>query len=128
MFHPLRTLDERTTAEDAAMHAAGFQIIRTGRWARTYRPDPEVMAQQRAEAERARIAAMGRAASEMHAIAYPEEHAALQRRIADTAAAPPAGPALPLDQLAALLVAQLRDPDRVLFERLTVERHPDTGH
>ena len=125
MFRFLRVLDARAAAEDAAMRANGFQIERTGRWARTYRLDPDYVAARRAEAERERIAQMGRAAMQMHAIAFPQEHADLQRRLANpNAPAPAPVPAVPLDQLAALLAARMGEPDRVVFERLTVERHP----
>lgn len=133
MFRFLRALDARTAAEDAAMRANGFQVEHTGRWARTYRLDPDYLAARRAEAERERIAAMGRAAVEMHAIAFPDAHADLQRRLANPTApaplipAPVPVPALPLDQLAALLAARIGEPERVVFERLTVERHPATA-
>ena len=123
MFRFLRVLDARAAAEDAAMRANGFQVERTGRWARTYRLDPAYLSARRAEAERERIAQMGRAAREMHAIAFPQEHADLRRRLAN-ANAPAPVPAVPLDQLAALLAARMGEPDRVVFERLTVERHP----
>jgi hypothetical protein len=128
MFRFLRVLDARAAAEDAAMRANGFQVERTGRWARTYRLDPDYLAARRAEAERERIAQMGRAAREMYAIAFPQEHADLQRRLANPTApagiTPTPAPAVPLDQLATLLAARMGEPDRVVFERLTVERHP----
>lgn len=135
MFHPLRALDARTAATDAAMRAAGFQVERAGRWGRAYRLDPAVLAERRAAVERERIAAMGRAVVEMHAIAFPQAHAELQQRRAAVGAhvppalpvpvAPPV-PAVSLDQLAVLLAARVADPDRVVFERLTVQRHPGT--
>lgn len=126
MFRFLRVLDARTAATDNAMRAAGCLVERNGRWARTYRPDPAVLAERRAATERERITQMGRAVKEMYAIAFPEEHADLQRRIAAATPAP-AAPAMPFDQLAALLAARLSDPDRLVFERLIVERHPSNG-
>ena len=132
MFRFLRALDARTAATDAAMSAAGFQVEHAGRWARTYRLDPDYVAARRAQAQRERIAAKGRAAVEMHAIAFPQAHADLQRRLADrdasapSAIAPVSAPVVPLDQLAALLAARMGEPDRIVFERLTAERHTGT--
>jgi urease accessory protein UreF len=119
MFRLLRVLDARTAAEDAAMLAAGYQIERTGRWARTYRPDPAQFAARRAEAERDRIAQMGRNAEAMHALAFPREHADMLARHAAQAAPTPA-PLAPEQAAAAL--ADRMDPDRIVFERLTIER------
>lgn len=122
MFHPLRVLDARTAAEDAAMLAAGYQVERHGRWARTYRPDPVMLAARREQAERERVAQMGRNALDLHAVAFPRQHAELLARQAAIEPAPaPAGAALPLDQAAALL-AERMTPDRVVFERMTIER------
>ena len=117
MFRLLRVLDARTAAEDAAMLAAGYQVQRTGRWARTYRPDPAAIAARRAEAERERIAQMGRNAETLHALAFPREHADMLARQAAVSAPAP----LALDQAAAALADRM-GPDRVVFERLTIER------
>jgi hypothetical protein len=135
MFGFLRVLDARTAATDAAMRAAGCLVEPTGRWARTYRLDPAVLAERRAAAERERIAEMGRAVMQNFAIAFPEAHADLQQRLADRDASAPAAiaptlvpaPAVPLDQLAALLAARMGEPDRVVFERLTAERDPSAA-
>lgn len=125
MFHPFRALDARTAAEEARMRAHGFEVERTGRWSRAYRLDPDYLAARRAEAERERVAQMGRNAMELHAIAFPHQHADMLARQAATEAAPaPAGAAaLELDRLAAALVERM-DPQRVTFERerLTIER------
>ena len=120
MFHPFRALDARTAAEEARMRANGFEVERTGRWSRAYRLDPDYLAARQAEVERERVAAMGRNALELHAIAFPREHADM---LARQAAAPaPAGTApLELDRLAAALADRM-DPQRVTFERLTIER------
>jgi hypothetical protein len=44
MLKLLRRLDTDTTATDARMSAAGYQVQATGRWSRTYRPSPELKA------------------------------------------------------------------------------------
>ena len=123
MFHPFRALDARTAAEDARMLAAGYQIERCGRWARAYRLDPDYLAARRAEVERERVAQMGRNAMELHALAFPRQHADLMaRQAAIGPALAPAGTApVELDRLAAAL-AERMDPQRVTFERLTIER------
>ena len=125
MFRLFRVLDARTAAAETRMLAAGYQVERTGRWSRAYRLDPDYLAARRAEAERERIAQMGRNAMELHAIAFPRQHAdMLARQAAIEAASAPAGAApLELDALAAAL-AERMNADRVTFERerLTIER------
>jgi len=122
MFRLFRALDARTAAEEARMRANGFQVEHTGRWARAYRLDPDYLAARQAEAERERIAQMGRNAIELHALAFPRQHADLLARQAAVPA--PAGAApVELDALAAAL-AERMDPQRVTFERLTIERGP----
>jgi|SRR5579884_786426 len=125
MFRFLRAMDARTAAEEARMRAHGFQVERTGRWARAYRLDPDYLAARQAEAERERLAQMGRDAMELHATAFPRQHAELMARQAAIEPAPaPAGAArVELDALAAALVERM-DPQRVTFERerLTIER------
>ena len=118
MFHPLRALDARTATEDAAMHATGYEVRRTGRWSRTYHLDPAYVAAKEAAAVRERVAAMGRAAAELHALAFPQQHADLARRTAAVTQTP----ALQLDQLAAAFAQRMGTPDRLVFERLAVER------
>ena len=123
MFHLFRALDARTAAEEARMRAHGFQVERTGRWARAYRLDPAYLAARQADAERERVAAMGRNAMELHALAFPRQHADMLARQAaiEPAPAPAGSAALELDALAAAL-AERMNPQRVTFERLTIER------
>ena len=122
MFHPFRALDERTTAEETRMRAHGFPVERAGRWARAYRLDPDYLAARQAEAERERVAQMGRNAMELHAIAFPQQHADMLARQAAAPAPAKAAP-LELDALAAALADRM-NADRVTFERLTIERGP----
>jgi hypothetical protein len=123
MFHPFRALDARTAAEETRMLAAGYQVERTGRWARAYRLDPDYLAARQAEAERERIAQMGRNAMELHALAFPRQHADMLARRAAIEPAPAGAAPLELDRLAAAL-AERMNADRVTFERerLTIER------
>lgn len=121
MFRLLRALDAHAAAEDAAMLAAGYQVERTGRWTRTYRLDPAYLAARREQSERERIAQMGRDAMELHALAFPRQHAELLARQAALTSL--AAPQVQLDRLAAGLADRM-DPDRIVFERerLTIER------
>jgi len=125
MFHPFRALDARTAAEETRMRAHGFEVERTGRWARAYRLDPDYLAARQAEAERERVAQMGRNAMELHALAFPRQHADLMARQAaiESASAPAGAAPLELDRLAAAL-AERMNADRITFERerLTIER------
>jgi len=124
MFHLFRALDARTAAEEARMRAHGFEVERTGRWSRAYRLDPDYLAARQAEAERERVAQMGRNAMELHSIAFPQQHAdMLARQAAAIEPVPaPAGAApVALDALAAALADRM-DPQRVTFERLTIEQ------
>ena len=122
MFRPLRALREKVEADDARMRADGFDVIATGRYSRTYTLAPEEVARRRREADDERVRQMAARSRELHAIAFPEEHAAL---LARQAAAPDPAPSAPLslDQLAAVLALRA---DRIVFERLTIDnRSPE---
>lgn len=122
MFHPLRALRQKVEADDARMRAAGFDVLESGALSRTYKLSPEVIAARRRQAEDEHVRAMAVRVREMHAIAFPQEHAELQRRTAEyTSPAPVA--ALSMEELASALAARIGVPDRVVFERLTIERH-----
>ena len=122
MFHPLRALRQKVEADDARMRAAGFDVLETGALSRTYKLSPEVIAARRREAENERVRAMAVRSMELHAIAFPQQHAELQQRTAEHASTAPVA-ALSLEELAAALAARIGVPDRLVFERLTIERH-----
>jgi hypothetical protein len=125
MFTRLRAMAAHADAEDARMREHGYDVLRTGRLSSTYKLSPAFLAELERAAEEERIRQMARRVTELHALAFPAEHAELQQRIAAQAPAVPAPaptPALPLDQLAAMLAERMGTPDRLVFERLTVER------
>jgi hypothetical protein len=122
MFHPLRALRQKVEADDARMRADGFDVLETGALSRTYKLSPEAIAARRREAENERVRAMAARSMELHALAFPQHHAELQQRVADAAVPTPAA-ALSLEELAGALAARIGVPDRVVFERLTIERH-----
>jgi hypothetical protein len=122
MFHPLRALRQKVEADDARMRAAGFDVLETGALSRTYKLSPEVVAARRREAENEHVRAMAARSRELYAIAFPDEHAELQWRTTALASPAPVA-ALSLEELASALAARIGIPDRVVFERLTIERH-----
>ena len=120
-FRPLRALRQKVEADDARMRAAGFDVLETGALSRTYKLSPELIEARRREAEEERVRAMAVRVKELHAIAFPREHAELQQRTAALMHGAPAA-SLSLEELAAALAARIGIPDRVVFERLTIER------
>jgi len=121
MFRALRALRERVEADDARMRADGFDVLATGRYSRSYTLSAEEIARRRREADDERVRQMAARSRELYAIAFPDEHAAMLAR--QTAAPAPAAP-LPLDQLAAALAPRAQ---RIVFERLTIDTHPQPG-
>lgn len=119
MFRPLRALREKVEADDARMRADGFDVLATGRYSRAYTLAPEEVARRRREADDERVRQMAARSRELHAIAFPDEHAAL---LARQAAAPAPAAALALDQLAAVLALRA---ERIVFERLTIDNRPE---
>lgn len=122
MIHPLRALRQKVEADDARMREAGFDVLETGALSRTYKLSPEVIAARRREAENERVRAMAARSMQLHALAFPQQHAELQQRIAEHGSPPPPA-ALSLEELAGALAARIGIPDRLVFERLTIERH-----
>jgi len=120
MFRPLRALRQKVQADDARMRAAGFDVLETGALSRTYKVSPEVLAAFQREAEDQRLREMAARVREMYAVAFPAEHAEQQRREGALAPAPLVA-SLSLEQLAAALASRIGIPDRVVFERLTIE-------
>jgi uncharacterized membrane protein YccC len=123
MFTRLRAMAAHADAEDARMREHGYDVLRTGALSSTYKLSPAFLAEMERLAEDERVRQMARRVAELHAIAFPAEHAELQQRIAAQPPAVPApAPALPLDQLATVLAERMGTPDRLVFERLTIER------